>query len=352
MSHLVRTSVLAGALAALAASPVAAAPPTLDELKQFASPEAIAKWVGGATLDRSLSLPSGIELTAGAKGSGATVKASRKVNDADGITTISLTATAPFDKDKEEGGFALDSLTSGASLKFEVTFGGLVGDRDDTHAAAVDLCKAIALERKVPAPTDCDSQWVSENDPDQLDRFDRLGFRSDAFAWSASGFAKVGHSSFKYVDAAAFKEEERTETPWSLGMTVSRQPLWKRRLYMLKYEHQRGYKAQSIRTVCPAPTGAPVTCLSGPLGPPKHDDKDLVSFEVRQRFSDFYGLAVTATYDLGSEDFGIDAPIYLIGGKDYSGGVRVTYKRENKSTKSDKDDLAIGVFVSRALTLY
>lgn len=318
----------------------------------YADPDVQADRAGGATLDKTLSSLSGVELTAAAEGAAATIKLGRVTSRKNGIHTWSVTATSPFDSDAGEGGFSLDSFTAGSSLKIEYTWSNLFGEIVNRADRVLAFCESEAKARSIAAPALCDSHWVDANARDRLDDFNRLAVAPGAFAISIAPFGKVGHKEFKYLDAASLAESEETETPWAVGVAVAVQPVLTRRLYVAKFEHQRDYEAQEKRTICPAATGAPVTCLTGALGPPKHDDKDLVTLEFRQRFVDHFGFSVAATYDIGSEDFGVDVPVYLVGGEDYSGGIRVGFKREGKSTKKDKDDLTVGVFIARSLSLY
>jgi hypothetical protein len=332
--------------------------------ESFASPDGQAAWAGPGLLKQAVTFGNAIELTAGAEGSGATIKASHVVNTGVGVWNLSLTASSPFDEDTSKGGFALDELTPGSSLKLQVSWSSLVIGKRAEQGPAQALCDSIAVAKALDKATTqeerrkaretkaeaCDSQWIQENDATKLDTFDRYGFGPDAGVWTVSGFGKIGHASYEFLDTGAFAKKTETETPWSFGVTGSWQPLWKRRLYTVKYERQQGYEAQDEGTICPPTSGS--ACLTAPLGSPKHDDKDLVSFEVRQRFTDAIGLSVNVSYDLGSEDFGVEAPLYLIASDDYAGGVKVTYKRENQSAKADKDDWKFGVFVSKALRLY
>lgn len=334
--------------------------------KSFASPDGQATWVGPGPLKQAITFANAVELTAGAEGSGATIKAGYVRNTGVGVWDLSLTAASPFDEDTSKGGFALDELTPGSSLKLELSWSSLfIGKRAEVGPAQA-LCDSIAVAKALAKATNeterdqarnakvepgkCTSGWVAENDHKQLDTFNRYGFGKDAGVWTVSGFGKIGHASYEFLDAGAWAKKTETETPWSFGVTGSWQPLWKRRLYTLKYERQHGYEAQDEGTICPPTSGA--ACLTAAQGPPKHDNKDLISFEVRQRFTNTIGLSVNVSYDIGSEDFGVEAPLYLIASDDYAGGLKVTYKRENQGPNADKDDWQFGVFVSKALKLY
>lgn len=345
--------------------------PITDFNKRFASPDGQAGRVGPGLLKQAVTFANALELTAGAEGSAATIKASHVENTGKGVLNLSLTASSPFDEDTSKGGFALDELTPGSSLKLQLSWSSLrrgtwtETGREQAEANAQALCDSIAVakamalagndrgkqeEAKKAKAEQCDSPWIADNAPEKLDDFDRYGFAPDAGVWTVSGFGKIGHASYEFLDAGAFAKKTETETPWSFGITGSWQPLWKRRLYTIKYERQQGYKAQDEATICPPTSGT--ACLTDPLGPPKHDDKDLVSFEVRQRFTDAIGLSLNVSYDIGSKDFGFEAPLYLIASDDYAGGVKATYKREKTGPNAHEDDWQFGVFVSKALKLY
>lgn len=316
---------------------------------RFAAVAAVVNWTGPATLDRPVSA-TGMEFTAGTSGSEVTVKGVFGLSEAFGVHDLSITAAAPLDKAKNEGAFALDALTADASLTVGYSVAGFSGRTTASTEAAQAFCARIRAAV-------CSSAGVAAAaaGPDleqHLDEWDRLGFGASSYVWIFGGFAKVGHAEFDFLDAATFAERSETETPWSVGAYYSYQPLWNRSLFTVKYEHQQTYDAADESTVCPAPPSGPaIVCLIAPLGAPERDTKDILSFEYRQRFRTHLGFAVTTSYDVSNDAFGIDLPIYLVGGGDYSGGVRFGYTWDDDSD-GDKDELKVGVFVSRALTLY
>lgn len=345
-------------MAALAAV-VGAAAPTCAPAQELSAPDAteaaafldrrnLVEHVGQGVLGRPLSLPNAVEFSAGTEGSEVTVQASHRLPLKNGRHYLTLTAAAPLDKKTGEGGFALDSFTADASLKIEYSWSGFAGARDFTGAAGRAFCAEHGI-----SPENCRGGWISENRKALTDDFLRRGWSPKSHVWTFSAFAKVGHDEFKFIDAPTVAEKTETETPWSVGIAYSRAPLWKRRLYSVKFEHQRVYEDADQATVCPAPTSDPsVVCMTGALGPPKRDDKDILSLEIRQRFAGHYGVAATASYDFSNEKFGIDVPVYLISGGDYSGGVRVAYKWSGEDEDGDRDELTAAVFVSKALTLF
>ena len=334
---LLPTSLLAGFAAAALGSSVAA---------QISPNELALDALSGATLDRPRSLP-GLQLEAGTEGAEVSVKGTYALR-AVGAPLLGITATAPFDKDKGKDGFALDALTADAALNFEITWSGLSGVQLPSPAKVAAFC----ARHQIPS-TDC-GKVPASRDAAVIEEWQRLGWAPGAAVWSVGPFAKVGHAEFKFVDATAVAEKSETETPWSLGASASWIDLWARRMWTAKFEHQRTYKDADERTICPAvPAGPSVLCLTGPLGSPVRDDKDILSGEVRQRFKKHYGAALTASYDFSNRKFGAQLPIYFIAGAGYTGGVRLGYEwAGDDEPGNDEDEAKVGVFVSKALTLH
>lgn len=293
---------------------------------------------------------SGFEFTAGTEGSQITLKQERDfIATGGGRHVFGVTLLAPFDKDKGEGGFALDALTADSSIQLSYRFAKLTGVQTGNTDAKTALCNEIRKSSGQPIGGYCSSGFVSEHAPHRLGDWNRLGFAPDAAVWLAGLTAEVGHAEYEFLTPGTFAEQTETETPWSVGAFVSVQPLSTTSLFTLRIQQQRAYEAADERTVCIA--GNPV-CLTGPLGPPVKDTKEIASFEYRQLLSGRFGFSLTSSYDFANDVAGVDLPVYFIGGDGYGGGVRLAYERDDDDTDGDKDEWKIGVFVSKSFALY
>jgi hypothetical protein len=122
-----------------------------------------------------------------------------------------------------------------------------------------------------------------------------------------------------------------------------------------RYESTR--KAGQPGTICP-PTvtpGAPVTCLTGAVGAPVKDEKQIVFVQGRwapERESRGFALAPRVSYDFEKGVLAVDVPVYLLqtkagsdGSKDFVGGLRLGWNDEDR-------DLVASVFVGKAFDLF
>lgn len=292
---------------------------------------------------------SGFEFTAGTEGSQITLKQEREVVAESGRHVFGVTLLAPLDKDKGEGGFALDALTADTSIQLAYRFAALSGIRTDETRAKIDLCNAIRASLREATGGYCSSAFVAEKAPHRLGDWNRLGFSPRSAVWLAGVTGEVGHAEYEFIVPATFAEQTETETPWSIGAFVAVQPLSTTSLFTLRLQHQRAFKAADERTVCPV--GNPV-CVTGPLGAPVKDTKEIASFEYRQMLGGRFGFSLTSSYDFGNNVAGIDLPIYFIGGEGYGGGLRLAYERDDDDTDGDDDEWKVGVFVSKSFSLY
>lgn len=340
LSALAASAVLSAAWPALAQEQSAEADPALLE-------SAIA--VAGPGVPGSPISFSGFEFTAGTEGAQITLKQEWDiVAQGGGRHVFGVTLLAPFDKDKGEGGFALGDLTADSSIQLSYRFAELRGVVTGNTSAANTLCSEIRASLNEPAGH-CSSGFIAERAPHRLGDWNRLGFAPDAAVWLAGLTAEIGHAEFEFLVPATFAEQTESETPWSVGAFVAVQPLSTTSLFTLRIQHQRTYEAADEMTVCVA--GNPV-CLTGPLGSPDKDTKEIASFEYRQLIGGRFGFSLTSSYDFANNVAGVDLPIYFIGGEGYGGGVRFAYERDDDDTGGGDDEWKIGVFVRKSFTLY
>lgn len=174
----------------------------------------------------------------------------------------------------------------------------------------------------------------------------------DTGVWSFGGLARIGYSSFKYLDATSLAKMTEHRRPTTVGGYVGLRPSGETPVFLLaKYEYQHVWKDADTKVLCPDSVTFPVTCVNGPIGAPAENRKRLFSLSVRYTNPRF-DIAPTITYDRASKVKGIDFPVYLIkGGVDekntlpFNAGLRFGWR-------SDTRDASVGLFVGSPFSLY
>jgi hypothetical protein len=155
------------------------------------------------------------------------------------------------------------------------------------------------------------------------------------------GFSSsVGHKSFDYTDASNLSEKKTTKTPYSAGVFLGSQIGKSASFVVLSFDYKSEYKdAKSKGVVLPADGTGREFVRTGPFGAPVRQLQSVVSIDLRSSFAlskggDPIAYAIKCSYDLKSEEYGIDLPIvFLSGGDDkrWNGGIQFSYQ-----SKEDK----------------
>jgi len=351
-------------LAALAVSPVAQAQPTDAQKTRVATPAGVTTRTGAGTLDSPVSLMSGFEFDASEDETSITLKTSYDVSGKKPGVGDYFSLSAKASLDKEEGAATFGSfagLGKGSALDFKYTHSELKGAGAPTPSDRPELQRicGIVFDRYVqangaapdPAKVDCGAQIRISDDsvkavaPEEYDRFISLFFKPNASVrlWGFTG--ALGTQEFKYRNPATFAELETTKTPWSLGGYFAYERLSTRTLFILRAEHKRLYEEGDEETRCPNP-GSTDGCVTARFAGPARKNRDIASLEVRRLF-DNMGVSLTASYDVGDDEFAVDLPVYLVrdGAGGFNGGVRATWT-------SEQDDVRVGVFMNKAFSVF
>jgi hypothetical protein len=171
--------------------------------------------------------------------------------------------------------------------------------------------------------------------------------------WGTTG--KVGYQQYKFFQPVTLAASTLRTTPWSVGGYVAFQPnVVPNSLITFTYQHQYGNNPGSAKVACPAGAVGGKGCVDGTIGPPPPQTKDLLTLDLRQRFSGAalklpygdFAVELTPSYDARSHVWAIDAPIYFVsdGKGGFNGGVDVSWR-------SDKHETIVGVFLSKPFSL-
>lgn len=333
----------------------------------IADPAAVAARSGGATLDRPVADPGGLQVTAGTGDGAATLKGSYQLSgpgaEGRGVYTLfSVTGSLALDKASGESTFAsLSGLTDTTSVELKLTQYTLSGRKRPTAnnpevkaICEIGFAKAKAKLGKDPDDINCtDEDWYVDVGalaphltPDELDRLYAGFFERDAkmLIWGLSG--KVGAKEHKFLDPVTVAESEDDKTGYSVGAFLALEPLRQKTLYTFAFNHERSYDDADSQILCPPGAGGPVTCLEGAIGPPTRSTKNIVSVEARRRFGSV-AAAATISYDAKAQEFGVEAPIYFItdSKNGFVGGVRLGWTEK-------EDDFTAKLFVGKAFSFY
>lgn len=174
----------------------------------------------------------------------------------------------------------------------------------------------------------------------------------DTGVWNIGGLARVGYSTFKYLDPSSLAKKSGDRTPTTIGGYAGFRPPGETPIFLLaKYEYQHAWKDADSKVLCPQSTTFPVACVNGPIGSPVENRKRLLSLPARYT-NPLFDVAPTLTYDRVTRVKGVDFPVYLIkGGADekntlpFNAGVRIGWR-------SDTKDTSFGVFVGTPFSLF
>lgn len=317
--------------------------------------------VAAAPAESSVSRASGIDITADADGGNASIRIGGSLDTAaeceggylksrTGVWSVTVSAPLTSDKDAAEKRATLDGLAGSTSAEFNVRQ-LIVKAR-----ATIDVEELNAICREAFAQTDdgktrpwslatdeCGEDLVEDWAPGLLPRYRNLawGESASAVVWGASG--KVGSEDFDYFDATTLAKMSDSRTGWSLKAYYAAKPLDEEKLFTFQYEHQSAWEGQEEKILCPAggPTSA---CVKGAPGKPTKVEKDIVSFEYRQRTGN-KAFALNLGYDANNGVAAIGLPIYLTTDDkgSFIGGIRFDWR-------SDTEEATAAIFIGTPLT--
>jgi hypothetical protein len=169
--------------------------------------------------------------------------------------------------------------------------------------------------------------------------------------WLFSVNGKVGQETHDYYDGTTLAKFSDSKKPWEIGVAATRVFSPGNRSTSLSYKHQLAYDdagGGEKQTLCP-PSGSPnLVCINGYVGAPKRTNTDLITLDYRYlspkgRAGVPWGINPAATYDLESDKYGFQVPIYLIldSKKALTGGLRYDWT-------SDEHKSVVGIFITSA----
>lgn len=365
-NHILALTIIAG----LAAAPTAwAAGQSTDcgldgaaERDQKALARSGVQRVEAAPLEASFSSRNALQITAGAENSTASLRLGIDFDpkiacpgDRQTITSSGLmfTVSTPLSDGETDAQLAnLDGLASTVSL--DVSFRSLTINSasaidDEARDRICEQAKATYAanpghDPALAAKGGCNKSLVRQWDKTRVAAFDKAAWGEHAYVigWSVNG--KVGTESFDYLNTTTLAKLSDDKTSWSVGASAAFQPINSRALFVLGYRREAGWEAQNEVILCPAGGGV-LTCVKGAGGAPISKDKDVVSFEYRQRLDDF-AFSVNLAYDANDSVTGVEVPIYLASNDDGAmiGGIKLGWR-------SDDEDFTAVVFIGTPFSL-
>lgn len=320
------------------------------------------KRVEAAPVESGFSSRNALQITAGAEDSTASLRLGIDFDpkiacsgDRQAITSSGLTFTVstPLSDGETEARLAsLDGLASTVSL--DVSFRSLTVNSasaidDETRDRICEEAKASYAARpghdpELAAKKGCNKTLVRQWDSTRVAEFDKAAWGEHAYVigWSVNG--RVGTESFDYLNTTTLAKLSDDKTSWSVGASAAFQPINSRALFVLGYRREAGWESQDEVILCPAGGGV-LTCVKGAGGAPISKDKDVVTFEYRQRLDDF-AFSVNLAYDANDSVTGVEVPIYLASDDDGAmiGGLKLGWR-------SDDEDFKAVVFIGTPFSL-
>ncbi|MEP2235751.1 hypothetical protein [Hyphomonas sp.] len=127
------------------------------------------------------------------------------------------------------------------------------------------------------------------------------------------------------------------------------------------FTYSRRYRAQSSVTLCQPNDETNLTqCRTAAAGTPARNTRSIIGLELRHAaaapFGEYSSLAIApeVNFDLESDDFSIDVPIYFIpkDGGHLRGGLRASYVNARDSNGDRNGDFSLGMFVGVPFSLF
>lgn len=327
-----------------------------------------------APADRTFSPLTSVQISTLSDSSNATLKLTSggnrwsKRETSDPHTAVADVLTLAVSSPVAKGGAptslgTLDGLASGATVQLQYSqyrVGGFKWAMPD-KARIDEICanaKTSYRKKYGQAYTEaCSTGFVRSNDSADADEYRGVFFTDKKpralMAFGVSG--KVGYETHTYYDAATLDKSSSNTSPVSAGAYYTLISPRRRWAVTGEAQYQRIYKDATAQIVCPSPGTTPTTkCINGSIGGPTTTTKQLLSAELRGTLLDglsIFGITSLAfdplvTYDIRSQAYGFDVPVYVFGGSaGLTGGVRADWD-------SDKRSWACGIFISKAFSVF
>lgn len=151
----------------------------------------------------------------------------------------------------------------------------------------------------------------------------------DRWTLFLGGALTYGANQYKYVDMTSATQMQQTKNSWSVGGYIGFFKIGDG-VVDLSYTHQLTQKEGSTAAVCnPGTKTGPFRCVSGPVGAPTQQDKNILSIGYRNQYT-HWAWSPSINYDYVAKTTGIDVPIYLVqdSQSNYTGGVRFGWHRD------------------------
>jgi len=189
---------------------------------------------------------------------------------------------------------------------------------------------------------------VKSNLPDDYDTYRAMGYSPDSTVWIWGINAKGGYKDFDYFQSPDLSKVTVRKSPWSAGAFASYAPPDVESIAIATFKVQQAYEDAKTKTLCPAvSTGAVVQCVSGPIGLPVEKRKQLLTLELRHRFTEGLAASLSGTRDFKNKVSGVALPIYFVGNGSgaLTGGIRFDWSTDTHKT-------SVGLFIGQAFQLF
>jgi hypothetical protein len=285
-------------------------------------------------------------------------------------TMLTLTASTELASSGPTSFGDLNGLANGTEVKLSLTHYESRFTPQDLNFAAVDAARTACLSKPAPnpeAPPECRpdeypggvTAFVMEYNPKQVRSFVDSVLPGPVIFYGVEG--KASQAKFDYLDQVAFTQKKASRFSFSAGLFTGAILNSGNTSLGGSLTWARQRKAQDPITLCQAINAIPQTqCITAAAGLPKLKEKLIVAGEVRHAFSASMGnfakfaIAPQFSYDLLSDAYGVDVPIYLAGdgkGK-LRGGIRAGYTNEKKVGGGRDDDFTLGVFLGVPFSVF
>lgn len=299
---------------------------------------------------------SSVQIIASNEGARASLKLDQSSSDGDAkgsgeYWSRSMVFSAPVDKNDKVGTglIGLDGLTNNFEFTYNVSrirtkpLGKWQDGQPSLLFAMPEACRSLdipinecehsTLLRVAHANSGSTNQRLAIKAKDIIDRFAVPGY-----AWVQGLRLKAGYDDFTFFDPTTLQKRSQDEVPWGVGLFGG--VLAGTSYYTVGIDYQRGYKAAASGTACPVPAeGATVTrCVSGALGEPSSNERQLLNFEGRWLIGES-AIGAKLVHDFKNDFWGIDVPVYLFPNDKglLSGGLRFGW--------TNTEQFSAGIFV-------
>jgi len=195
--------------------------------------------------------------------------------------------------------------------------------------------------------------------------YNRAGLRAfldSALPGGISFFGIRGEGSqkdFSYLDQAAFATKDVSRFSYSITALYGRLFASGRTSLTTSFTYGRSDTAQDEIMLCQPINANQTRCITAAGGAPERTKRTMLSAELRHAFGrkgspTRFAIAPLISYDLQTDDYAAELPVYLIGdgeGK-LRGGVRVAYENSRNALGNREDDVKFGVFVGAKFSLF